>query len=77
LDADEGDTSFSDDDDDSDSDIQPGTSGKRREVAVNNMAVCDSVAASDGCTSSENSKDGISKDAIEDGCKITVEAASR
>jgi hypothetical protein len=77
LDGDEEGLSFSDDSDDSGSDIKPGTSGKGREVMINNRATCDDVATSDGCTSSESYKDGESKDATEDGCKITVEAASK
>lgn len=77
LDADEEGLSLSDDSDDSGSDIQPGTSGNGREVMINNRVTCDAVATLDEFTSSENSKDGESKDATEDSCKIAVEAARK
>jgi hypothetical protein len=77
LDADEEGLSLSDDSDDSGEDIQPGPSGKERETVVNNRTTCDAVATSDGCTSSEQSKDGESNDSVEDDCKITVERANK
>lgn len=77
VDADEECISFSDSSNDSGDDIQPETSGTQGGITVNNQAACNVVAVSDESPSSDNSKDGESEGAVEDGQMTAIEAASK